>query len=120
MILVIGPSASGKHQYVLSLGYDESDISDGVLSDKPVLINLQDLIVKDPDISKCILNDLLSKDVVCCDEVGGGIVPIDPELRILRDIIGRLCCDLAKEASQVVRMVCGIPVQIKPLDDSDQ
>ena len=47
------------------------------------------------------------------DEVGGGIVPVDPEDRIYRELVGRAGQRLAKEAEQVHRVLCGIGVRIK-------
>ena len=49
-----------------------------------------------------------------CDEVGSGVIPLQREQREFREATGRLCIALAREASQVVRLVCGIPQVIKP------
>ena len=50
---------------------------------------------------------------IICDEVGMGIVPVDVFERQYREVVGRCCCELAKEAQQVVRIVCGIGMRIK-------
>jgi len=42
--LVVGGAASGKLEYVRSLGYDNSQLADATLDDRPVLYNLQDLV----------------------------------------------------------------------------
>lgn len=63
--------------------------------------------------SEDLLALLEGKRVVVCDEVGCGIVPLDPDDRAWRERVGRLCCDLAARADAVVRVVCGIPQMIK-------
>ncbi len=50
---------------------------------------------------------------IICDEVGMGIVPADAFEREYRETVGRCCCDLAKDAEQVVRIICGIGERIK-------
>ena len=47
------------------------------------------------------------------DEIGYGIVPMDPFLREVRETTGRICTELAADAEKVVRVVCGIPTVIK-------
>jgi len=113
MILVIGARASGKKEYVMSLGYSQENIADGVLDGKPVVYNLQDLTMRDPDGAPDLLPALLEKEVVVCDEVGSGVIPLEKERRLGREATGRLCCRLASEAERVVRMVAGIPTIIK-------
>lgn len=51
--------------------------------------------------------------VVTANEVGGGIVPMDPEERAWREACGRALCVLASHAEAVTRVVCGIGVRIK-------
>ncbi len=113
MILVIGARASGKRSYVESLGYGPQDIADGVLDEKPVLYNLQDLTLPDPEGAGALYDLLLEKEIVVCDEVGSGVIPVDKGQRLGREATGRLCCRLAAQAEQVVRLVCGVPQVIK-------
>lgn len=51
--------------------------------------------------------------VIICDEVGGGIVPMDVFERDYREYVGRVSCLFAKRAAKVLRIVCGIPVVLK-------
>ena len=51
--------------------------------------------------------------VVVCDEIGLGIVPMDPFERRWREETGRALCILAESAERVVRVYCGIPQVIK-------
>ena len=113
MILVIGARASGKRAYVESLGYAPGQIADGVLDDRPVLYNLQTLTMADPEGAPALLESLKTKEVVVCDEVGSGVIPLEKARRLGREATGRLCCQLAKEAAKVVRLVAGIPTVIK-------
>lgn len=116
MILVIGAIASGKLNYVKSLGYSDKDIADGVIDERPVINNLQDMIFSDPRGAGDFFNLLLQKEVIVCNEVGSGIIPINRTEREAREAVGRLCNQLAREAKIVIRMVCGIPNVIKGED----
>lgn len=113
MILVVGAAASGKLDYVRSLGYGSESISDGFIGDAPVVANLQNLVAADPATAPNLFDELSKKEVVVCDEVGSGIIPISREQREAREATGRLCNRLATVANKVVRLVCGIPVVIK-------
>ncbi len=113
MILVIGARSSGKRAYVEALGYGPETIADGVLDDRPVLYNLQNITMADPEGAPALLESLKDKEVVVCDEVGSGVIPLEKARRLGREATGRLCCQLAREATQVVRLVAGIPTVIK-------
>lgn len=113
MILVLGGAFSGKREYVKSLGYADLDMADAVLDDKPVIYNLQKLVAESPHSTASLTQQLLSKQVIICNEVGSGIIPIDKNDSEAREATGRLCIILAQNADKVVRMVCGIPTVIK-------
>lgn len=113
MVLVIGGAGSGKLEYVKSLGYTDADIADGLLDGRKVVYHLQNIVFDDPDRAPELLEALLSKEVVVCNEVGSGIVPLSARERQAREATGRLCIQLAARARRVVRLVCGIPVVIK-------
>ena len=51
--------------------------------------------------------------VIISDEVGNGIVPMDAFDREYRDRLGRILISLAKEADEVVRVICGIGQKLK-------
>lgn len=51
--------------------------------------------------------------VIICDEIGNGIVPADAFERAYRERTGNMLITLAKEAEEVVRVVCGIGQKIK-------
>ncbi|MBR3309208.1 MAG: bifunctional adenosylcobinamide kinase/adenosylcobinamide-phosphate guanylyltransferase [Lachnospiraceae bacterium] len=62
---------------------------------------VKELIGKNPDA------------VICCDEIGSGIHPFEPEDRNWREETGRALCILAEEAESVTRVFCGIGQRIK-------
>ncbi|MCI9019059.1 MAG: cobinamide kinase, partial [Lachnospiraceae bacterium] len=51
--------------------------------------------------------------VIVVNELGSGVVPIDAFDRNYRETTGRICCELAKKAREVHRVVCGIGMVIK-------
>lgn len=51
--------------------------------------------------------------IIVSDEIGNGIVPMDAFDREYRDRLGRILINLAKEADEVVRVICGIGQKIK-------
>ena len=113
MVLVIGGAGSGKLDYVKALGYSQDEIADGLIDERRVVYHLQNIVFIDPDHAPELLNALLSKEVVVCDEVGSGIIPLSARERQAREATGRLCIQLAGHATRVVRLVCGIPTVIK-------
>ena len=63
--------------------------------------SILDFITKYPD---CIL---------ISDEIGNGIVPMDAFEREYREQTGRILIELAQEAEEVIRVICGIGQKIK-------
>lgn len=51
--------------------------------------------------------------IIISDEIGNGIVPVDAWERRLREEIGRLQIQIAGQADEVVRVVCGLGQRIK-------
>lgn len=51
--------------------------------------------------------------ILICDEIGNGIVPMEAKERIYRERTGRILEQLAAQADEVVRVVCGIGQKIK-------
>ena len=113
MILIIGGASAGKMTYLRSLGYSEAEISRGELDERPALYGLEALVRQDPAGAEALLPQLLEKEALVCQEVGLGVVPLDPEDRAYREAVGRLCIRLAAKADRVVRLVCGVPQIIK-------
>ncbi len=60
---------------------------------------------------KKLLQSFCEKDreiVIWSCEIGCGLVPVDASDRAFRECTGRVHCYLAEQASEVIRMVCGI------------
>lgn len=55
----------------------------------------------------------LEDKVIICTDLSQGIVPMDPELRALREMTGRALIYLTKEARTVTRVFCGLGQKIK-------
>lgn len=126
MDLIIGGYSQGKRQYLLqSRRLAPGDILDGASCPLPptgpvrALDRLHLLVRRcleaglDP---QAVLEGILGQNpgvVILCDEVGGGLVPIDPAERAWREEVGRLCCRLAQRARRVERVFCGLPTLLK-------
>ncbi|MDY3989801.1 MAG: bifunctional adenosylcobinamide kinase/adenosylcobinamide-phosphate guanylyltransferase [Massilioclostridium sp.] len=116
--LIVGGAAQGKLAYALSCyGLTEQQISEGNL-DGPIVNRLQEwvrkLLAQQIDPLARIDELVEGRDlVILCDEVGCGVVPIDPAQREWREAVGRVCCALAQKAVFVDRVQCGIATRIK-------
>ncbi len=114
MILIIGAMGAGKLSYLRDvMGCNDDEIADGVLDDRPVVYNLQNLVFADPSRVDELERLMLEKSIVVCNEVGAGVIPLERSDREARDTTGRLCVRLARAAHKVVRLVCGIPIILK-------
>ena len=107
MILISGPMWSGKRAAAARLlGCEEEALASRCLFDAEELAYSCENLT-------ALADRLTQYDAVTIAEVGGGIVPLDPEEREKRERAGRLACLLAERAEAVVRVFCGIPKLIK-------
>jgi adenosyl cobinamide kinase/adenosyl cobinamide phosphate guanylyltransferase len=107
MTFVTGPLYSGKKEYVKQrFGWNDHQLAAHAVWD------VQKLVGKVDDLNK-LADRLADCEVVIATEVGGGIVPIDPQERKEREAAGRLSCLLAQRADTVIRVFCGLPLQLK-------
>ena len=134
MIFVIGGEHQGKLDYVFDitefknedildcLNIDVLKINDILKSNKAIIYNFSNLIREllkeydDEGIVKEKVKDIFNNNsfsVIISNEIGYGIVPMDKFERRYRELTGRICCEIAKEAEQVYRVVCGIGTVIK-------
>lgn len=134
MILVIGGAYQGKLELVLSwLGYsgleagpdgareiwaDGSRDSFEEIGRRPVIGGVQCYLARcqagEADADEWLERLVeASPAYVIMDEIGSGVVPIEPEQRELRELVGHAGQRLAKEAEAVYRVVCGQAVRIK-------
>ncbi len=132
MKLIVGGYSQGKLAFVLER-YAEANykIWDGMLPDekqireqkaegKTIIINhfhcwVRERILQKENPEKEIA-DFTNKNkdtIIISDEIGNGIVPIDAFEREYRERTGRILIQLAGEADEVVRVICGIGQRIK-------
>ena len=105
MIFITGPMFSGKKKYIKSaLNLSDEEFENRAIRNVQELAadNLEELAVR-----------LARKDIVIADEIGCGVVPLDPSERERRERAGRLACMLADRADTVIRVVCGCPQFLK-------
>ena len=120
MIVVTGGVASGKKTFLEEYGIDLTCVFDALdsqasavsLADATVVFHVEEL-VREGALARGVFEQLLSKQVLTCTEVGSGVIPLTWDDRQFRERAGSLSSSLAKEADCVVRMVCGIPVVLK-------
>lgn len=133
MIFVIGGEHQGKLDYVFSfskfknedvincLNIDVSKLDEVLGDNKPIIYNFNNLIrellnLYDDEIIKEKIRSIIKKNnisIIISNEIGYGIVPMDKFERRYRELTGRICCEIAKEASEVHRVICGIGTIIK-------
>jgi adenosyl cobinamide kinase/adenosyl cobinamide phosphate guanylyltransferase len=53
-------------------------------------------------------------EVLLCDDIFCGVVPLDPLERLWREQTGRFLAALAAEAETVTKVFCGLPLELKP------
>ena len=140
MKLVIGGYAQGKLHYVLQNmtsqreqlnepgqeNQQETVILDGTLdlsrmaAEKKVIVNHLHRYIReqlrrgnDPEAAIMAFLEKYPDCILICDEIGNGIVPMEAEERIYRERTGRILEQLAAQADEVVRVICGIGLKIK-------
>ena len=107
MILITGPLFSGKRSTAKALlHWTDEELAQNAVRDA------QELAAGCADLD-ALAQELAQKPVVIVTEVGGGVVPADPDERAAREAAGRLSCLLAKRAETVIRVFCGIPTILK-------
>ena len=110
MIFVTGPLFAGKREYIQrALNWTDEEFLEKAVED------VQDLAAEaaTPEKLQALADVLARKEVVIAVEVGGGVVPLDPEERKNREAAGRLACLLAARAQTVIRVCCGLPQFLK-------
>jgi len=119
MMLIIGGRGQGKLDYV-RMAYDVKEEEIGTdLGENRVVYGLHNMIRtmvaagEDPQAAVLAHSRTHPQTIYICDEVGSGVVPIDPAQREWREAVGRCCCALAKEAQRVERIFCGLPLVLK-------
>lgn len=120
LTLVIGGRSQGKSEFIRTrFGLLDAEIvsasqTDAYLSAR-ALVHLEELVRERGGAALSALEEWLASGdrIVCCDEVGLGVVPVDRAEREYRDEVGKTLCALAARAEQVYRVIAGIGQRIK-------
>lgn len=126
MELIIGGAYQGKVDYVCkAYGIDKTMIADGkkasqeeILKAKAIKnfhewIRQSMLANQQPSLEILEILKINPELIIITDEVGNGIIPLEHFDRRWREEVGRVCCDLVKQAERVTRVMMGIPLCIK-------
>ena len=107
MILIVGGAASGKRAFAeqkfpgMTIKDSFHEVIRRCLKEHKDPFAEAELLVKEGELA------------VLFDEVGCGVVPVDPFERQYRESVGRVGCYLAEQAEEVWRVVLGIGTRIK-------
>lgn len=134
MYLIIGGSNQGKLEWALQhFSLTEAQILNGaeldLQPDEPLPLHGRRLIYGLEELLRramqqewsqqelaALQNSLLhlpAETVLIFASVGGGLVPVERFEREWRELVGRTCCQLAAEATEVWRIFCGLPQRLK-------
>lgn len=127
MILIVGGRDQGKRAFACGLvpGLFESDFGDGRTETEENLLQTRGLchfeslvrrILSEGEKPADFVSAYLSAQpdaVILSDEIGSGIIPVDPFEEEWREMTGRLLCDLAQKSSAFYRVTCGIGQRLK-------
>jgi len=124
MILIIGGAHQGKLDFALDTFGDKTvfqcELDNVELDLQADIINSLHLLVLsllraevDPEDFFAKRIDQLTDKVLISDDITSGVVPIDAEMRIWRDTLGRVLGMLSKHCDQVYRVFVGIGTRLK-------
>ena len=128
MKLIIGGSFQGKSAYAAECCSPSPIVADGSTCTQEEILQcdildhlhlyirrLMEQSIPEKEIAGQI--DTLCKNnpsmCIVCNELGNGVVPMEAFDRRYRETVGRICCNIAKQAEEVIRIVCGIPIVLK-------
>ncbi len=128
MKLIVGGLFAGKWERLRELGFAPEEIADcrevglETAFEKPAVyrvnVLIRRMIEENRDLAELLTAVRTHPEIVIvCDEVGCGVVPADPLEREYREQVGRFCCEVAKLASSVERVWCGIVTELKAGED---
>lgn len=109
MVLIIGGAFQGKKRFALDeLKVSESQILDHF--DRMIEGWIREGKDACEEAERILASDI---PVIISTEKGMGIVPLDKEVRYIREMTGRILCNAAKKADSVYRVTAGIGQKIK-------
>lgn len=106
MVLVVGGTNQGKYAFAKT-------ISEDVVKDLHAEIRAYMERGEDPWELAEQVQVSHPQVVITMAELGCGLIPVDAFERDYRETVGRISCELAKNAVAVYRVCCGIAKQIK-------
>ncbi|QFJ55842.1 bifunctional adenosylcobinamide kinase/adenosylcobinamide-phosphate guanylyltransferase [Pseudobutyrivibrio xylanivorans] len=110
MVLVVGGSYQGKTDYA-SENFSNANCLNHLhlfIKERLEAGKIQQEILEE---IRAIVTD--GDWVIISDEIGNGVVPQQEFDRQWREVTGRILISLAKEATEVYKVVCGIAVKVK-------
>lgn len=124
MIFILGGAYQGKLEFAKgAFGLEDADIftcTDGQLDFSYKCINeLEEFTLACVRENRSAVdwfraNEALWQDkILICQDISGGVVPIEAEMRRWRNETGSLCQYLASQAQQVSRIFCGLEQRLK-------
>ncbi len=124
MILVTGGCFQGKTAYACkTFGIGREEAADGAVCPPEeiyktkLLFHFHEYIRRLMETEESFSLEALTRKnpeiILVTNELGYGVVPTDRFDRAYREKTGRVCCQVAREAKQVHRVVCGIGTVIK-------
>jgi len=126
MILIFGGAYQGKLAYAMErFKAVESDVYQCKSDDANVPLNCKiiyeidkwilALVEKDIDIEKAMRQFITENhdNIVICNDISCGVVPLDPVLRKWREAVGKSLTMLSRTSDEVIRLFCTIPSRIK-------
>ena len=117
--------------YIGGAGHGQEIVAEKETGVKPELVNAEEAlsalgidkfhlltrqVLSEGGNAQDFAKEILAKNpdaVICCDEIGSGLHPIEREDLIWREETGRALCILAAQAESVTRVFCGVPQRIK-------
>lgn len=129
MILITGGAWQGKLKFAMELAecmrMEAGKVAEGktdgfeAVLDRPIIHDFHEYIkrlLKECKSPEAFVDEIERNNpnvIIITNELGCGIVPIDPNEREWREAAGRAAVRLAGASERVYRLVCGIPTKIK-------
>ncbi|MDO4632332.1 MAG: bifunctional adenosylcobinamide kinase/adenosylcobinamide-phosphate guanylyltransferase [Eubacteriales bacterium] len=129
MEFVIGGACQGKQEFACrKYKLKAEEIIDGSAANREQLLNCRAVrdfhlyikaALKRGEDADTLCENLLAENpdvIIISNEIGYGIVPMDPEDRFWREKTGRVSCRIAAASRNVYRVCMGIGTAIKETD----
>ncbi|MFV0527295.1 MAG: bifunctional adenosylcobinamide kinase/adenosylcobinamide-phosphate guanylyltransferase [Lachnospiraceae bacterium] len=126
MILIIGGAYQGKLSYALQTCkrsreevYECSESSVDLPPPHRVVYHLERWILActsaGMDVAAVVRTyiESLTDEIIVCEDISCGVVPMDPLLRAWRENVGRTLTAVSQRSDRTVRLFCGIPTILK-------